>query len=85
MTRSERLAWFIGQTARPLSIMATSFSASIATVVVSTKVENGNDGAILIAAVFAGVGTLYGFKAYETWKSKQAETQVEVAKVEAKK
>lgn len=85
MTRSERLAWFIGETARPLAIMVSSFAASIASVIVATKVENGNDGAILIAAIFGGAGVFYGFKAVETWKGKQAETEVEVAKVEAKK
>lgn len=85
MTRSERLAWFIGETSRPLSIMFSSLAASIASVIVSTKVENGNDGAILIAAVFAGVAALYGFKAAEVWKGKQSDTEVKVAQAEAKK
>lgn len=85
MTRSERLAWFIGETARPVAIIASSISASAASVIIATKVENGNDGAILIAAVFAGAATFYGFKAIETWKAKQADSDVEVARVEAGK
>lgn len=85
MTRSERFAWFIGETARPLAIIFSSVSASIASVIFSTKVEDGNDGAILIAAVFGGAGLFFGFKAVEVWKGKQSDATVEVAKVEAKK
>lgn len=85
MTRSERLAWFIGEVARPWAIIVSSTGATIASVIVASKVENGNDGAILIAAVFAGAATFFGFKAVEVWKNKQSDATVEVAKVEAKK
>lgn len=85
MTGWERTAWFVGEVARPMAIIASSVSASVASVIIATKVENGTDGAILIAAVFAGAATFYGFKAVETWKGKQADSDVEVAKVEAKK
>lgn len=85
ISRSEKLAWFIGEVSRPLSIMAASFAASVSSVIVATRVENGNDGAILMGAIFAGVGTLYGFKAVEVWKGKKADAQVETAKIEAEK
>lgn len=85
MTRSERLAWFIGETARPLAIVVTSIAASIATVLVAMRTEDGNDAAILMGAIFAGVGVLYGAKAWEAVKTKQSDTTVEVAKVEANK
>lgn len=85
MTRSERLAWFIGETARPLAIIVTSISAGVATVLVAMRTENGNDAAILMGAIFAGVGVLYGAKSWEAVKTKQSDATVEVAKVEAKK
>lgn len=78
-------AAFVGETARPIAIVSTSLAAAVSSIIVSTRVENGNDGAILMGAIFAGVGALYGFKAVETWKAKKAETEVEVAKVEAGK
>jgi hypothetical protein len=85
MTRSERLAWFIGETARPLAIVVTSIAASVATVLVAMRTEDGNDAAILMGAIFAGVGVLYGAKAWEAVKTKQSDNTVEVAKAEAKK
>lgn len=83
MSKSERLAWFIGETARPLAIVVSSACASVASIIVATKVENGNDGAILIAAIFAGAATFFGFKAVEVWKGKQAEVEAEIAKTNA--
>lgn len=85
MTRSERLAWFIGETARPFAIIVTSVSAAVATVLVAMRTENGNDAAILMAAIFSGVAALYGAKAWEAVKKKQSDATVEVAKVEAQK
>lgn len=85
MTRSERLAWFIGETARPFAIIVTSIAAAVATVLVAMRTENGNDAAILMAAIFSGVGALYIGKAWEAVKTKQSDATVEVAKVEAKK
>lgn len=67
-----------GNAARPFAIYVTSGSASIATVVVAQKVQNGNDGAIFLAAVGGLVGAIYGFKAWENNKAKAAD--VEMAK-----
>src|SRR5690606_15953692 len=53
-TRLERIKSFIGDLARPFAIIATSFAASWATIVIAYRVENGNDGAIFIGGVFAG-------------------------------
>ena len=83
--RLERIKTFIGDLARPFAIIVTSGGAAWATVVVAYRVENGNDGAILMGAIFAGVGALYIGKAWEAVKTKQSDATVEVAKVEAKK
>lgn len=76
------LAWqgFIGEIARPLAIVFTSFSASWAVVEVAAKVENGNDGALFIGAVFAGVGAIYIGKSVEVFKKHQASAEVEKAR-----
>ncbi len=79
-TRLERIKGFIGDLARPFAIIATSFAASWATIVIAYRVENGNDGAIFIGGVFAGVGALYIGKAWELAKTSKQNAEVEIAK-----
>ncbi|MDZ4373814.1 MAG: hypothetical protein U1C74_20660 [Phenylobacterium sp.] len=79
MSRWTVLQIFIGEIARPLAIISTSFAASWAIVEVARKVENGNDGALLIASVFAGVGAIYIGKSVEVFKKAQASAEVEKA------
>ncbi len=75
-TRLERIKGFIGDLARPFAIIATSW----ATIVIAYRVENGNDGAIFIGGVFAGVGALYIGKAWELAKTGKQNAEVEIAK-----
>jgi hypothetical protein len=67
---------FIGDLARPFAIIVTSLAAAISTVwigvVVAQKVESFEGAAIYIGAVFAGVGALYGAKAWELTKVAKA-------------
>lgn len=74
-----RFAEFIGEIARPFAIIATSFAAAWASVVASYRIENGNDGAILLGAVFAGVGALYIGKAWEIAKASKHDAEVKIA------
>jgi hypothetical protein len=80
---SERVKGFIGDLARPFAIIATSYAAAHATIVISSKVENGNDGAIFAGAYFLGVATLYGAKAVEAINTARARRDVDVATVNA--
>jgi len=80
---SERVKAFIGDLARPFAIISTSFAASWATIVISSKVENGNDGAIFAGAYFLGVGTLYLGKAVEAINTARARRDVDVAQANA--
>jgi hypothetical protein len=80
---SERIKSFIGDLARPFAIISTSFAASWATIAISHKVENGNDGAIFAGAYFLGVGTLYLGKAVEAINTARARRDVDVAQVNA--
>jgi len=80
---SERVKAFIGDLARPFAIIATSYAAAHATVVIASKVENGNDGAIFAGAYFLGVATLYGAKAIEAINTARARRDVDVAQVNA--
>jgi hypothetical protein len=82
-TRLERVKSFIGDLARPFAIIATSFAASWATIVIAYRVENGNDGAIFIGGVFAGVGALYIGKAWEVAKTGKQTAEVEIAKAKS--
>lgn len=79
-TRLERIKSFIGDLARPFAIIATSFAASWATIVIAYRVENGNDGAVFIGGVFVGVGALYIGKAWEVAKAGKQTAEVEIAK-----
>lgn len=74
----KKLAEFIGDIARPVSIMVTSLAGAIASVITALRVENGNDGALLIGAIFVGVSALYGFKAVEVWKNHKADSDVKI-------
>lgn len=78
MSKWQRLAWFIGEVSRPLSIFFVSVSGAVASVITATRVENGNDGALLIAAIFVGVGALYGVKSVEVWKTHRADAEVKI-------
>jgi hypothetical protein len=79
-TTLERVKVFIGDLARPFAIITTSGAASVATVIIAGKVENGNDGAIFIGGVFAGVSALFLGKAWEVVKGQKAGADVEIAK-----
>lgn len=78
--RSDTLKAFIADLARPLAIIFTSFAASWGIVVVAYRVEDGNDGALFIAAALAGVGAIYIGKAVEVFKSNRAAADIEVAR-----
>lgn len=82
-SRSDTLKTFIADLARPFAIIATSFAASWGIVVVAYRVEDGNDGALFIAAALAGVGAIYIGKSVEVFKSNRAAADVEVARAGA--
>lgn len=82
MRWEERLAKFIGDIHRPVSLTALTLSGAYASCVVAHKVSDGNDGAIFLAAVLAGTGTLYGFRSVENWRNRRTEADVAIAKVE---
>lgn len=77
----DRIAWFIGECSRPLSIFIATCGATAAGVVTSLRVENGNDGAILMAAIGGYAAGLFGLKAVEIWKGSKDNAAVEIAKV----
>lgn len=71
---------FLGDIARPFAIIATSFGATWASIVVAYRVKDGTDAALLMTAIFAGVGAIYGFKAWEVAKTGKQTAEVEIAK-----
>lgn len=79
----DRLKTLIADLARPFAIYATSFAASWGIIVVSYRVQDGNDGALYVAAATAGVGAIYIGKSIEVFKTHRASAEVEVARVSA--
>jgi len=78
--RLEQFKGLVGDLARPFAIISTSGAASIATVVIAHKVDGFDGAAIFIGAVFAGVGALYGAKAWEVARAGKHTAEVEIAK-----
>ena len=63
----------VGDLARPFSIIATSLSASIAVVIVAIRINSEGMGiAAFVAAVYAGLAGLYGFKSWEQRRTHRA-------------
>lgn len=73
---------FIGDLARPFAIYVTSGAAAVATIMVANRTENGTDAAILLGAVFAGVGAIYTAKSWEVAKTGKQAAEVEIAKAQ---
>ena len=64
-TWSDTLKTFIGDIARPFSIIVTSAAAAWSTVAIAYRVPGFEGAAVFIGAVYAGLAGLYGFKAWE--------------------
>ena len=79
-SRMDSVKAFIGDLARPFAIISTSYAASHATVVIAYKVSSFSEAAIFIGAVFAGVGALFGAKAWENARAGKHATEIEIAK-----
>ena len=63
----------VGDLARPFSIIATSLSASIAVVIVAFRINAEGVGvAAFVAAIYAGLAGLYGFKSWEQRRANRA-------------
>jgi hypothetical protein len=58
------VAAFVGEVARPFAIIITAYGACQATIILATKVTSA-EAAIFIGAVFAGLGAIFGAKAWE--------------------
>lgn len=74
-----RVSEFIGAIARPFAIIWTALCGGVAMIVTSLRVENGNDGGVLIGAIGLIVTGIYGFKSVETWKSAKSDAEVKIA------
>lgn len=76
----DRLAWFIGQIARPVGIMAACISAAVASIIMAARVTDGNDGYLLAGAIWLGAGAIFGAKALEERGKAKSAADVEIAK-----
>lgn len=72
------IAAFIGEVARPFAIIITAWGVARATIILAMKV-NSPEAAFYIGAVFLGVGTLFGAKAWERVAQTKADATVATA------
>lgn len=62
----DQIKGLVGDLARPFAIISTSLSASVAVVVVAFRIASEGVGvAAFVAAIYAGLAGLYGFKSWE--------------------
>lgn len=79
----DRIAWFIGEIARPVSIIMACGSASVASLVMAFRVTDGSDGSMLAGAIWLGAAVIMGAKAAEEFGKSRNAAKVEVAKVQS--
>ncbi len=79
-SRLDQIKVFIGDLARPVAIIVTSVGAAWASIVAAYRVENGNDGAMLLGAIFLGLGSLYVGKSWENAKAGKHSAEIEIAR-----
>jgi hypothetical protein len=82
-SRVDAVRAFIADLARPFAIISTSGAAAWATVTISYRVDGFENAALYMAAVYAGLAGLYGFKSWEQAKAGGHVAEVEKAKVSA--
>lgn len=68
----DRVQAFIGEVARPYAIIVTATGAAASSIIIAIRVDNGNDGALVLGAVFGGVALYYGAKAWEVVRTTQS-------------
>lgn len=73
----------ISDLARPFAIISTSGAAAWATVTISYRVDGFENAALYMAAVYAGLGGLYGFKSWEKRGEAKSAAEVEVVRAQA--
>lgn len=75
---------FIGNIARPFSIIWISLCAGIAMIILAWKLDDPVQAAVFIGAVFAtGLTPLYLGKAWENSKTGKQAAEVEIAKAQS--
>lgn len=77
----DRIAWFIGQSARPFAIIWTALCAGVAVVILALKLTDPAQAAIVIGAVYgAGLSPIYIGKSWEERGAAKSNANVEIAK-----
>ena len=76
------LARLMGDAARPYVLISAGSAAAVATVQTAIYAPNA-EGALFIAAVWAGVAALFHSKAWEEQKKAQSQASVEIAQAES--
>lgn len=71
----DRIAWFVGEIARPFTLYAAGVSSAVATVVIPFRTDSLVEGAAYIAAAWGGTAALYGAKAWEQSRTRKAEVE----------
>lgn len=75
---------FIADLARPFALYGTTVAGGIAIVETASKFEHPDPGAagVFVGAILAGLGALYGAKAWETAQQGRHDADVKIAQAQ---
>ena len=77
----EQIKVFVGDLARPVSLLIMTYASAKAILMVAPKITDGNEAAFFAGTLLAGVGVLYGAKSLENFGI--AKTTAKTAQVQA--
>lgn len=70
----------IGDLHRPFAIIFLTLCSGAALIIMSLRVENGNDAGVLFGAAAVLLGGMFGVRSVENWRTRRSDAEVEIAK-----
>ncbi len=70
----------VGELHRPFAIVLLSACSGASLIIMSLRVENGNDAGVLFGAAGLLLGGMFGVRSVENWRTRATDASVEIAK-----
>lgn len=70
----------VGDLHRPFAIVFLTLCSGAALIIMSLRVENGNDAGVLFGAAAVLLGGMFGVRSVENWRTRKTDADVEIAK-----
>lgn len=76
----DRIAWFIGEVARPVGILIAIGCAGASSVILALKLSEHMDGSLLAGAIWLGATGIFVGKAVEEFRKNRNAADVQIAR-----